>query len=368
MTKVRKLNHDLLDKTHREKSENGLKKSSKKKPANKWSEHEYSTLINLVRQNGEDWNRIASKLDNKTAKQCMQKFKNSQRSAKKGNWTSQEDELLFSWVDIHGPTKWTECSKEIKGRCGKQCRERWVNILNPDVKKGNWSDYEQDVIFNNLSTYNTSWSAMSHILPGRTENSIKNYFYSSVRRLKSNNLINIVKNMYMSKKIFPQGVLEITQSMQNDINKLNRLSQKICQFLFEKADKNEGFLNFLLTVLFGTETNTLTTESEPRKYESTKGFVPLNQKNLFVPTDSLDNSTMQKSQTIFDPKMIYDAIKLLENNPDFLKIAPFIKMIENELPNSLIVQSGKKTEVRMTTCWNCKTDVCAKHSLCENNK
>lgn len=72
----------------------------------------------------------------------MQKFKNSQRSAKKGNWSSQEDRILLDWVDNHGPTKWTECSKLIRGRCGKQCRERWVNILNPGVKKGNWSDEE----------------------------------------------------------------------------------------------------------------------------------------------------------------------------------------------------------------------------------
>ena len=111
----------------------------------------------------------------------MQKFKNSQRSAKKGNWSSTEDKILLDWVDKYGPTKWTECSKLIRGRCGKQCRERWVNILNPEVKKGNWSNYEQEEIFSNLSKHYTSWSAISRLLPGRTENSIKNYFYSSIR-------------------------------------------------------------------------------------------------------------------------------------------------------------------------------------------
>lgn len=80
----------------------------------------------------------------------MQKFKNSQRSAKKGNWTNLENQILLDWVKKHGPTKWTECSKLLKGRCGKQCRERWVNILNPQVKKGNWSDEEQDLIFQAL--------------------------------------------------------------------------------------------------------------------------------------------------------------------------------------------------------------------------
>jgi hypothetical protein len=55
----------------------------------------------------------------KSPKQCMQKFKNSQRCVKKGNWTAEEDNLLYEWVENHGPNKWTECSKLIQGRCGK---------------------------------------------------------------------------------------------------------------------------------------------------------------------------------------------------------------------------------------------------------
>lgn len=367
MTKTRRYLHQTPDRKTGEKSDQALKKSMKKKPANKWSEQEYTTLISLVRQNGEDWNKISTKLDNKTAKQCMQKFKNSQRSAKKGNWTSQEDDLLFLWVDQHGPTKWTECSKEIKGRCGKQCRERWVNILNPNVKKGNWSDHEQDVIFNNLSTYNTSWSAMSHILPGRTENSIKNYFYSSVRRLKSNPLIHMVRNIYVHKKANAKQLFDSNQNLHNDISKLNRLSQKICLFLFEQTDKNEAFLGFLLSVLFGPDTH-LPIESELKKVEPCHNFGFSGPKNLFVPCEKLDTSSSHKNQTFMDPRTVLEAMRLLEANPEFARLAPFLKMVENELPNAQIIQSGKKTEVRMTTCWNCKTDVCAKHSQSDANK
>ena len=178
------------------------KKITKKQETNKWTDAEYSALILMVRQYGEDWAVIASKLPSKTAKQCMQKFKNSQRSAKKGNWSLDEDEILLRWVSENGATKWTECSKLIKGRCGKQCRERWVNILNPQVKKGNWSEEEQNIIFENLYIHHTSWSSMSKVLEGRTENSIKNYFYSSLRRLKSNPLSQIIKNIYVDYKNF----------------------------------------------------------------------------------------------------------------------------------------------------------------------
>lgn len=363
MTKTRR---HLLETTGvpiRDRPELPLKRSIKKRPANKWTEQEYSTLVTLVRQIGEDWNRIATKLDNKTAKQCMQKFKNSQRSAKKGNWTSQEDELLFSWVERHGPTKWTECSKEIKGRCGKQCRERWVNILNPDVKKGNWSDHEQDVIFDNLSTYTTSWSAMSHILPGRTENSIKNYFYSSVRRLKSNNLFLLLKSIYITKKFTAPQVMDQNPNIHNDILKLNRLSQKICNFLFELGPKNDQFLNFLLSVLFGPDGPGVTVETENKKPEVNRGFVPVAQRNLFIPTEKTDTtSAVMKPASPIDPKVVLEAVRLIEANPEFVKLGPLLKLLENELPNSLITQSGKKTEVRLATRWNCKTNGCPHHA------
>lgn len=66
---------------------------------------------------------------------------------KKGNWSEEEDQKLFQWVENNGARKWTECSKFIKNRCGKQCRERWVNTLHPDIKKGNWNDDEQEEIY-----------------------------------------------------------------------------------------------------------------------------------------------------------------------------------------------------------------------------
>ena len=117
-----------------------------------------------MKEYGEQWEKISGYFPDKSIKQCMQKFKNSQRSAKKGNWSQDEDKILLNWVDKNGPTKWTECSKQIYGRCGKQCRERWVNILNPIVKKGNWSEEEQQIIFQNLINFQTSWSSMSKVL------------------------------------------------------------------------------------------------------------------------------------------------------------------------------------------------------------
>eukprot|EP00878_Enallax_costatus_P024890 GHUV01026584.1.p2 GENE.GHUV01026584.1~~GHUV01026584.1.p2 ORF type:complete len:129 (-),score=7.63 GHUV01026584.1:314-700(-) len=65
---------------------------------------------------------------------------------KKGAWTPEEDILLRRLVESHGPQKWSVIAEKIKGRSGKSCRLRWWNHLNPEVKKGTFSDWEDAVI------------------------------------------------------------------------------------------------------------------------------------------------------------------------------------------------------------------------------
>ena len=120
-------------------------------------------------------------------------LKKISKSKKKGNWKESEDQLLLQWVEMNGPNNWTECSKKIKGRCGKQCRERWVNALDPRIKRGNWEEEEHTLIFDQMKTNWSSWTIISKKLPGRTENAMKNYFYSSVRRLRASNLFQFLK-------------------------------------------------------------------------------------------------------------------------------------------------------------------------------
>jgi hypothetical protein len=79
--------------------------------------------------------------------------------------------------------KWTSCSEFISGRSGKQCRERWFNTLNPSVKKGGWMAEEDFLIFKFFSEFGSKWSLIASKFPGRTENSVKNRFYSTLRRI-----------------------------------------------------------------------------------------------------------------------------------------------------------------------------------------
>mmetsp|Transcript_27968 Transcript_27968/g.24644 ORF Transcript_27968/g.24644 Transcript_27968/m.24644 type:complete len:165 (+) Transcript_27968:556-1050(+) len=73
----------------------------------------------------------------------------------------------------------------VEGRSGKQCRERWFNNLNPEVRKGGWSMDEDKLIFDLYQKYGSSWSKVAKYVPNRTENSIKNRFYSTLRKLAS---------------------------------------------------------------------------------------------------------------------------------------------------------------------------------------
>lgn len=84
--------------------------------------------------------------------------------------------------------KWTKIAKSIKdrlgveGRTGKQCRERWHNHLNPEIKKAIWDEEEERKIFELQKQLGNKWSEIATHMPGRTDNSIKNCFYSAIRR------------------------------------------------------------------------------------------------------------------------------------------------------------------------------------------
>ncbi|OMJ95386.1 hypothetical protein SteCoe_1308 [Stentor coeruleus] len=114
-------------------------------------------------------------------------------SLKENAWTREvrfikEDNLLYEFVIEKKIRKWTKIANAlsenlgVQPRSGKQCRERWHNHLDPDITKDVWSKEEKRQIFELQKKFGNRWSKISKYIPGRTDNSVKNCFYSVIRK------------------------------------------------------------------------------------------------------------------------------------------------------------------------------------------
>ena len=230
--------------------------------------------------------------------------KNKKIDLKKGQWSYQEDKLLKQWVKLNGPKNWEACGRFIHGRKGKQCREHWNNCLNPELKKGCWSPEEDFLIMFFYEKCKGSWKKIVPLFQGRIENSIKNRFYSQLRKYATKNFerserkklkarikLNVLLN-YLGEAL--------TEAKQDLLEKTNMTDEEFNQFLKENEQKlKENIFSNLDSYNIEQEANLSTSlggSSNEEDLNSNKiSFIHKRKRSIDFITNDLDN-IFQKEQ------------------------------------------------------------------------
>ncbi|KAG7555525.1 SANT/Myb domain [Arabidopsis suecica] len=222
---------------------------------------------------------------------------------KKGPWTQEEDDKLIDHIQKHGHGSWRALPKQAGlNRCGKSCRLRWTNYLRPDIKRGNFTEEEEQTIINLHSLLGNKWSSIAGNLPGRTDNEIKNYW-----------------NTHLRKKLLQMGIDPVTHRPRTDhLNVLAALPQLIAAANF----------NSLLNLNQNVQLDATTLAKAQLLHTMIQVLSTNNNTN-----PSFSSSTMQNSSNLFGQS------SYLENQNLFGQSQNFSHILENNHDEHLMGKS-----------------------------
>ncbi|CAI9095724.1 OLC1v1031720C1 [Oldenlandia corymbosa var. corymbosa] len=170
---------------------------------------------------------------------------------KKGPWTAEEDEILMNFIKENGPKDWSTIrSKGLLPRTGKSCRLRWVNKLQPNLKKGcKFSAEEERLVLELQATIGNKWAAISTYLPGRTDNDVKNFWSTRQKRLARILRTSSQPNRNLKRRGKAPVVDEASPSLQDSKVSTNQpgesalLNCKLCSCLCSESFPSVNFMS-----------------------------------------------------------------------------------------------------------------------------
>lgn len=154
----------------------------KVKNQKKWTKEEDEQLIQLAGKYSEKhWKEISKEFVKKNSLQCFSRYKRIRPGIIKGSWKKEEDIRILDLVSRYGKA-WAKISKILGTRNGKQIRDRYINMLDPEIRKGKFTEEEDNSLILLFHSHGPKWAAIAKYYPNRTADMIKNRFHSSIKK------------------------------------------------------------------------------------------------------------------------------------------------------------------------------------------
>jgi len=148
----------------------------------KWTREEDELLIALAEKyNEKHWKEISKRFVKKNSLQCFSRYKRIRPGIIKGSWKKEEDFKIIELVSKYGKS-WSKISKLLGTRNGKQIRDRFINVLDPEIRKGKFTEEEDRKLIALFKQNGPKWATISKYYPNRTADMIKNRFHSSIKK------------------------------------------------------------------------------------------------------------------------------------------------------------------------------------------
>uniref|UniRef100_A0A6N2LVC1 Uncharacterized protein n=1 Tax=Salix viminalis TaxID=40686 RepID=A0A6N2LVC1_SALVM len=276
---------------------------------------------------------------------------------KKGPWTPEEDQKLLAFIEEHGHGSWRALpAKAGLQRCGKSCRLRWTNYLRSDINRGKFSQQEEQTIIQLHALLGNRWSAIATHLPKRTDNEIKNYW-----------------NTHLKKRLAKMGIDPVTHKPKNDALLSNDGQTKNAANLSHVAQWESARLEAEARLVRESKLRSRSFQHQPSSMTAPPGCIPGSvPMTEFVGTSGSTETGIMKEKGEHDWKSLSNSSHLPDNSVSLISSFPDVTVSmevpwnpESSRADNNSVHAGNVMEEGFTHLLLCDS---AERSLPDNGK